>query len=196
MQKILINTAVICVLGTSQMGCNPDSKSELNVVEAQMPSFTDVSEKVGLITQPKWKYGGPSVSDINNDGHYDFLLTNHDTTPIQLYMANGDNTYTKQPDIFNKADLHGIAAGDYDLDGDNDVLLSLGGGNGLKPQPQRLLRNDDGKFVDVTVEAGISEMGARGRTVRWVDLDNDGDLDFLQQNAEKMVNEELPRSII
>ena len=158
--------------------------------------FTDVSEQVGLISQPAWKYGGPSVSDINNDGYYDFLLTNHDTTPIRLFMANGDNTYSRTKDIFNKADLHGISAGDFDLDGDNDILISLGGGNGKKPQPQRLLRNDNGNFVDATVEAGISEMGARGRSVRWVDLDNDGDLDFLQINAEKMVNEAAPRNIL
>ncbi|MCI2283914.1 CRTAC1 family protein [Colwellia sp. MSW7] len=44
--------------------------------------------------------------------------------------------------------------------------------------------------------AGISKMGARGRSVRWVDLDNDGDLDFLQINAEKMVNEAAPRNIL
>lgn len=159
-------------------------------------TFKDVSQEIGLISQPTWKYGGPSVSDINNDGFYDFLLTNHDTTPIRLFMANGDGTYTRQPDIFKRVDLHGIAAGDYDLDGDNDVLISVGGGNGKAPKPQRLLRNDNGKFVDVTVEAGISEMGARGRTVRWVDLDNDGDLDFLQINAEKIVNEEAPRNIL
>lgn len=159
-------------------------------------SFSDVSTKIGLITEDKWKYGGPAISDLNNDGHYDLLLTNHDTSPVQLYMANDDFSYSKQADLYKKADLHGISAGDYDLDGDNDVLLSLGGGNGTAPQPQRLLRNDNGKFVDVTVEAGISEMGARGRSVRWIDLDSDGDLDFMQVNAEKMVNEELPRNIL
>lgn len=158
--------------------------------------FEDVSSKVGLISQPAWKYGGPSVSDLNNDGHYDFLLTNHDTTPIRLFMANGDNTYTRTENIFNKADLHGISAGDFDLDGDNDILIALGGGNGSTPQPQRLLRNDNGVFVDATKEVGISEIGARGRSVRWVDLDNDGDLDFLQINAEKVVNESAPRNIL
>lgn len=30
--------------------------------------FSDVSEQVGLITQPNWKYGGPSVADLNQDG--------------------------------------------------------------------------------------------------------------------------------
>ncbi len=196
-----MNTKNIFILSTISLavllGCKvteeqpiTDKLVNTNVV------FNDVSSQVGLISEPAWKYGGPSVSDINNDGHYDFLLTNHDTTPIRLFFSNKDNTYTRAPSIFGKADLHGIAAGDYDQDGDNDVLIALGGGNGTSPQPQRLLRNDNGKFTDVTVEAGISEMGARGRSVRWIDLDNDGDLDFLQMNAEKMVNEDVPRNIL
>tara|TARA_R110000744_G_scaffold28425_1_gene68573 strand:- start:2180 stop:4120 length:1941 start_codon:yes stop_codon:yes gene_type:complete len=158
--------------------------------------FEDVSESVGLVTEANWKYGGPAVVDLNNDGHYDFLLTNHDNTPVQLFMGNADDRFSEVKDIFHKADLHGISAGDYDADGDNDILLSLGGGNGLTPQPQRLLRNDNGTYTDVTKEAGISKLGARGRSVRWVDLDNDGDLDFMQVNAAKVVNETLPRNII
>ena len=158
--------------------------------------FKDVSDAVGLVTQANWKYGGPAVADLNNDGHYDFLLSNHDTTPVQLFMGQADNRFNEVKNIFGKVDLHGISAGDYDADGDNDILLSLGGGNGLKPQPQRLLRNDNGQYTDVTEEAGISKLGARGRSVRWVDLDNDGDLDFMQVNAAKMVNETAPRNII
>lgn len=158
--------------------------------------FSDVSEQTGLITQKNWKYGGPTIADINSDGHYDLLLTNHDTTPIRLFMANGDGTYTLQNDIFPRADLHGMSAGDYDNDGDLDVLIALGGGNGTTPQPQRLLKNNNGKFEDKTVEAGLSKMGARGRSVRWVDIDSDGDLDFIQVNAEKLIHENSPRNII
>lgn len=158
--------------------------------------FVDVSEAAGLVSEIAWKYGGPSVSDLNNDGHYDFVLTNHNKAPIQVFLANGDGTFRELPGVLPGADLHGVAAGDYDLDGDMDLLVSLGGGNGRNPQPQRLLRNDDGSFVDVTVEAGVSEMGARGRAVRWVDLDADGDLDFMQVNAAKMIEERTPRNIL
>ncbi len=186
----------------SQMSCadkyatNTSAVPAINPALNQAPRFTDVSNQVGLVTGEHWKYGGPSIADLNNDGYYDFLLTNHNETPVQLFLSNGEATYTKHPDIYPLVDLHGVSAGDYDLDGDNDILLSVGGGNGLKPSPQRLLRNDNGQFVDVTDEAGISKMGARGRAVRWVDLDNDGDLDFLQQNAEKVIDEKVPRNII
>ena len=159
-------------------------------------SFSEVTKEVGLTTDKNLKYGGPTIADINNDGKYDLLLGNHDTSPIQLFWAQKDNTFKEQKGLFSKADLHGMAAGDYDKDGDLDLLISLGGGNGSTPQPQRLLRNDNGNFTDVTKEVGLSEMGARGRSVRWIDLDNDGDLDFLQINAEQMVNEEIPRNIL
>ncbi|MCI2283913.1 VCBS repeat-containing protein [Colwellia sp. MSW7] len=147
-KHFVVSIIALSVLsGCQSSTVNQDKSQKINTDI----SFIDVSKQIGLISQPAWKYGGPSVSDINNDGYYDFLLTNHDTTPIRLFMANGDNTYTRENDIFKKADLHGISAGDYDLDGDNDVLISLGGGNGKTPQPQRLLRNDNGNFVDVTV---------------------------------------------
>ena len=189
----------LIALSLFQAGCTvggvTESVKESPIAEPSV-SFTDVSEKAGITSIPAWKYGGPAVSDINNDGYYDFLLTNHDSTPIQFFIANGDNTYTAQGDIYPSADVHGLSAGDYDGDGDNDVLISLGGGNGTTPQPPRMMRNDNGQFVDVTVESGISNMGARGRSVRWIDLDNDGDLDFLQINAEQMIDETGPRNIL
>lgn len=158
--------------------------------------FKDVSNEVGLNSIATWKYGGPSVSDLNNDGVYDFLLTNHDKTPVQLFLSTEEGGYKEIKDVYKQVDLHGMASGDFDLDGDNDILLSVGGGNGLAPKPQRLLRNDGGSFTDITVEAGISEMGARGRAVRWIDLDDDGDLDFMQINAEKLIDENTPRNVL
>ncbi|WP_282166281.1 CRTAC1 family protein [Shewanella japonica] len=171
------------------------------------PRFSNVTQAVNLHTTDAWKYGGPSIADINNDGFYDMVLTNHDTTPIAIFTSSLTATpahkspmahvqYAKQPSPFVKADAHGVALGDYDNDGDNDLLLALGGGNGTQPQPQRLLRNDNGLFVDVTEQSGLSKMGARGRSVRWVDLDLDGDLDFLQINAAQMMGETIPRNII
>ncbi|GEA13543.1 CRTAC1 family protein [Alteromonas sp. KUL49] len=189
------SSAILLLLSGLAVSCAQTNDS-LSVEPSSAVSFVDVSAQVELVTESNWKYGGPSVSDIDGNGRYDFLLTNHDTTPVQLFMANENNTYTEITNIYPRVDLHGISAGDYDGDGDNDVLLSLGGGNGLTPQPQRLLRNDDGSFTDVTQEAGIGDLGARGRSVRWVDIDNDGDLDFMQVNAAKMVKESQPRNIL
>ena len=183
--KFLAFSSIIFIL----QSCS--KKPEINKIQ-----FTEVTQKVNLTTDNNWKYGGPTIADINNDGKYDLLLGNHDTSPIQLFWAQEDFSFSEQKGLYPRADLHGMAAGDYDKDGDLDLLISLGGGNGTTPQPQRLLRNDNGSFVDVTKEAGLSEMGARGRSVRWIDLDNDGDLDFLQINAAQMINEDIPRNIL
>jgi len=178
------------------IGCTTEPNKQSNMVLNNKVTFTDVSKNVGINATPTWKYGGPSVADINNDGIYDFVLSNHDKTPVKLYLSNKDNTYSEQPDIARRADSHGIATADYDQDGDNDIIIALGGGNGTNPKPPVLLRNDNGVFVNATKEAGIADMGARGRSARWTDLDKDGDLDLIQINAEQMYGEKGPRNII
>lgn len=60
-----------------------------------------------------------------------------------------------------------VAWGDYDSDGDQDLLVS----------GKKLFRNDgDGTFSDVTDQAGIGDVNANGGV--WADFDNDGNLDF------------------
>lgn len=158
--------------------------------------FKNVTQAVGLNSVPSWKYGGPTVADLDNDGRYELLLGNHDKYPLQLFWAQQDNTFEEYTSRLMTGDVHGVAAGDYDRDGDNDLLVSLGGGNASNPKPPRLLRNDDGQFIDVTEDVGIAHLGARGRAVRWLDLDGDNDLDFLQINAEPASTETGPRNIL
>lgn len=59
-----------------------------------------------------------------------------------------------------------LAWGDYDNDGDPDLLVS----------GRLLFRNDQGRFTDVTDQAGIGDVPANGGV--WADYDNDGNLDF------------------
>lgn len=158
--------------------------------------FTEVTSLVGLKTIPAWKYGGPTVADLDSDGRYDLVLGNHNQTPAYLFWASDDNRYSQHKAAIARGDLHGLAAGDYDLDGDLDIVYLLGGGNGQKPQPPRLLRNENGEFSDVTQDVGISGMGARGRSPRWIDLNSDGYLDLLLINAAQVIGEGGPRNII
>lgn len=173
-------------------------KQPLNAVSTfnSGPLFEEVTKAVGLRSEPTWKYGGPSIADLNGDGRYELMLSNHHRVTAQLFWANQDGQYVEHNSPLMKHDVHGIAPGDFDADGDADLLISLGGGNGSKPQPPRLLRNDDGILVDITEQAGIGGMGARGRAVRWIDLDNDGDLDILQINAAVLLSEKIPRNLM
>ena len=69
---------------------------------------------------------------------------------------------------------------DYDGDGDLDIYLLNGaplpGHDGPKPLTNALYRNDGGRFIDVTAEAGLLEVGYSLGFVA-ADVDNDGDLD-------------------
>lgn len=143
--------------------------------------FTDVSAAVGLVAPPGLKYGGPVVGDLNRDGAYDIILPQHNLDPTMLFYGSSVGTFTRAPDIFPFiADVHGVAVGDADLDGDLDVVVSLGGAFGVNPSPPVFLRNTNGMtLTDDTVVAGLDTMGGRGRSPRFVDLDGDGDLDII-----------------
>lgn len=154
----------------------------------QMVSFTDISQQIGLQTEDTYKYGGPAIGDVNNDGHYDFVTANHNYIPPQLVTNNGDNTVTVQRLFPGAQDFHGNALGDYDNDGDLDIMVALGGANGTSPTSYALLKNNNGVFENVAVEVGINTP-ARGRAPRWVDFDLDGDLDVMLTNAKTPNND-------
>lgn len=158
--------------------------------------FENVTQDVGLDTEATWKYGGPSIADFDGNGVYDFVLSNHHIEPMQLFWGQTDGSVIEYEKPIRTGDVHGGAPADYDLDGDVDLIVSVGGGNGTTPSPPRLFRNDDGAFVDVTDEVGIANLGARGRSVRWLDMDADGDLDLLQVVARQLPGETGPRNIL
>lgn len=146
-------------------------------------SFKDISNEIGFKTEVTYKYGGPSIADINRDGKYDFVLNNHNHVPTQFVTQQQDGSVSIQR-LFNASlDFHGSATADYDNDGDLDIMVAKGGANGTSPSSYVLLRNDNGKFNDVSNQAGIKEP-ARGRSPRFLDMNSDGLLDIMLVNAK------------
>ncbi len=171
---------------------------EINPIHnINLPSFADISEKAGLDRVNSIKYGGPTIADINNDGYYDFIVNNHNEETNKLYWNNGDGTVTKDEKKLSKwyrHDLHGSSAADFDNDGDLDILLSQGGGNGTSPSLPTFYRNDNGTLILATKDLEVTK-GARGRAIRWSDMDNDGDLDLILINARSIKKDELPQHL-
>tara|TARA_R110002124_G_scaffold74683_3_gene200501 strand:+ start:5029 stop:6438 length:1410 start_codon:yes stop_codon:yes gene_type:complete len=163
---------------TSNLGAN---KLYLNKGNFQ---FEDISKKAGVEGSKSWSTGVVMV-DINADGLLDIYVCNAgniqgDNQKNELFINNGDLTFTEKAADYNLADT-GItthtAFFDYDKDGDLDAYIlnnsfipvsSLNYSNKrelrdkdwdvadiLKGGGDRLLRNDNGKFVDVSKEAGI-----------------------------------------
>src|SRR5205814_1032809 len=128
--------------------------------------------------------GGVAAFDYDNDGRTDIFFTNGAAVPEfsknsagyanRLYRNLGGMKFadvTRQAGLAGEGYSIGVAAGDYDNDGNVDLFVA--GFNG-----GRLYRNTGGKFVDMTAAAGIKVEGwavAAG----WFDYDNDGLLDLL-----------------
>ncbi|MFO0908028.1 MAG: FG-GAP-like repeat-containing protein [Isosphaeraceae bacterium] len=172
-------------------------------------TFEDVSDK-SLIAKLVRGYGiGVAVADYNNDGHPDLFLTRW--RKYQLLRNKGDGTFedlTKPAGLDGDKDWPTSAAfADLDNDGDLDLYvchyvvwnesnprICRGEYPGNPDAPQycaphllphavdHLFRNDAGRFVDVTREAGITDPDGRGLGVVATDLDDDGKVDLFVAN--------------
>lgn len=99
--------------------------------------------------------------DVNNDGKLDLFTTNH-VNPNRLYINNGDETFTDLADelsIESPPDGFGFSWGDYDRDGDLDVLIAGHFG------PLNLLRNDmiiSAHYLDVLLSGNFDNKNGIG----------------------------------
>ncbi|MBO3700702.1 VCBS repeat-containing protein [Roseivirga sp. E12] len=163
--------------------------------------FEDITEKSGLNTEV-WVHG-VSVVDINEDGHDDIYLSiggleEGRDTRNKLFINNGDLTFTESAEHYGLADPNLTTHSsffDYDNDGDLDVFLinyennpekdpnviRPKSSNGKSKSNDRLYRNDNGKFIDVSLEAGIIHEGY-GLGINVHDFNQDGWLDLYVSN--------------
>jgi hypothetical protein len=161
-------------------------------------TFRDVTQQSGIhFTHNNGAFGkkflpetlGPGVAfiDYDNDGWPDIFLVNgmdwpghtqKHTTP-KLYHNNHDGTFT---DVTHKAGLDvemfgmGVAVGDYDNDGFDDLFVTALG------QSHLFHNNRNGTFTDVTQKAGLNGPRELSTSAAWVDYDKDGRLDLVVGN--------------
>lgn len=163
-----------------------DATSTLGLSFRNMASHT--SKKYLIETMG----AGVALFDYDNDGRLDIFVVNGaplaDPTPKgtipqksgpkywnRLYHQKQDGTFE---DVTEKAGLQGVgygmgvAVGDYDNDGYEDLYVTGYGGNKLYHN------NGDGTFTDVTDKAGVGGSGW-STSAAWVDLDGDGLLDLV-----------------
>jgi hypothetical protein len=160
--------------------------------------FRDITQKAGIhFTHNNAAFGkkylpetmGPGVGfiDYDNDGWQDIFIVNgmdwpghaqKHTTP-KLYHNNHDGTFT---DVTHKAGLGvelfgmGVAVGDYDNDGFDDLFVTTMG------QSHLFHNNGNGTFTDVTQKAGLAGPKEFSTSAAWVDYDKDGKLDLVVAN--------------
>lgn len=159
--------------------------------------FRDISETAGILAESQW-CSGVNIFDINRDGLPDIYLTatyhSEAKKRKNLLYINQGNDSQGIPSFINEAakyDLdndgystHSLAF-DYDKDGDLDLYLlnnklNIPKTSGLHakvrgnayPSNDKLLRNDGGRFVDVSDEANIRDFGF-GLGIALTDANND-----------------------
>lgn len=121
------------------------------------------------------KWDAPVVADLDKDGYLDLLINDHGLG-VQVQW-NNQGKFAKPFDII-MGDLHGVAVGDIDNDGYLEMILSRGGGSGSNARNSKIYKIKNRKFIPIKdFKEPLALM--RGRTVKFVDLDNDGDLDLL-----------------
>ncbi|MFB6347442.1 MAG: right-handed parallel beta-helix repeat-containing protein, partial [bacterium] len=142
-------------------------------------TFTIAAEPMG--TNFGVRLSGAEWGDYDNDGDLDFAVTGEDnnTTNRFIVFRNDDGTFTNiaEPMGSNDGlDQGSLQWGDYDGDGDLDILLS--GQDASANRRLIVFRNDGGGAFTNASEPFGSNSGVFGSDAAWADFDNDGDLDI------------------
>ena len=157
--------------------------------------FVNVTEASG-ISKADGAGLGVAVGDYNADGWLDVYVAN-DATPNQLWINRRDGTFTDEGLLSgaalsgtgNPEGSMGIASGDYDADGDEDLFVTNIIGETF------VLYENDGRanFEDARVRTGVARSTAAytGFGTDWFDYDNDGWLDlFIANGAVNIIEQQ------
>lgn len=163
-----------------------------DITAASGIKFVHNSGRAGKKLLPETMGAGVALFDADGDGWLDILFVNsRDWKPgrksLQAFYRNNRNGTFTDATKGSGLDVQlygmGVAAGDYDNDGLQDVYLTALEGD-------RLFRNlGKGKFQDVTAASGIRNADF-GTSAAWLDYDKDGKLDlfvanYVQWSADK-----------
>ncbi len=167
-------------------------------------TFEDITESAGVGGERSWSTG-VCMADVNGDTFIDIYVCNSgdiegDNKQNELFINNGDNTFTEMAEAYGLADqgysTH-AAFFDYDKDGDLDMYLlnnsyqAIGSFNQKKNQRSvrdqvggdKFFKNVNGKFIDISEEAGIyGSLIGFGLGVTVGDMNNDSWQDIYVSN--------------
>jgi hypothetical protein len=150
-------------------------------------TFTDVSKESGIAAS-LGKAWGAVATDVNNDGRMDLFVAN-DTVGNFLFLNRGDGRFEEaglRADIAYSADGRarsgmGVDSADFNQDGWMDLFVA-----NIDEEIFSLYQNNhDGTFDDQAMRLGVG-MATRwmsGWGMKFIDYDNDGDLDLFLANG-------------
>jgi enediyne biosynthesis protein E4 len=189
----LVAATIVAACGESESGAR---NAAADKPPSAAPAFVDATAEAGLSFRhrsgaagrfllPEIMGGGAAWIDYDGDGRFDALCLDSGALSEsgggksvaprhRLYRNMGDGRFSDVAEEVFAAPFRGygmgVATGDYDGDGDVDLFLTNLGRDAL-------YRNDGGRFVDVSDEAGIVGEGW-STAAAFFDADLDGDLDL------------------
>lgn len=180
--------AAAAILASTLLAVNAPPANPVTFSDATAQAgikFVHNAGKTGKKYLPETLGAGAAFIDADGDGWLDIILVNSkDWTPrgrhttAALYRNNHNGTFT---DITRGSGLDieiygiGVAVGDYDNDGRDDVYITALDGDHL------FHNNGNGKFTDVTKTSGINNANF-ATSAAWLDYDHDGKLDLFVAN--------------
>jgi hypothetical protein len=164
--------------------------------------FEDISKSSKISRNPGWTWG-VTMADVNADGFLDIYVSrNGNSLDINkrrnmLFINNQDLTFTESAISYGLADIgFSTQAAFFDMDNDGDLdmyqvnqpadkkimLINKIPFKDYKFFRDRIYRNDNGKFNDVSKKVGISRDFAYGLSINASDFNNDGWIDLYVAN--------------
>ena len=141
-------------------------------------TFSRVTGSAGINVISQGNEIAAAWGDYDNDGDLDLYLCKY-YFQNSFYRNNGDGTFSEvaaSSGIADVRDSEDAAWGDYDDDGDLDLYVVN------REQNNALYQNDgNGSFTEVACALTLDDTDV-GRSARWIDFDNDGDLDLSLSN--------------
>lgn len=176
MLKPSIKPLVIASLaGLALSGCgssaqtNSEASAKSNQLFAAVDTFLQDERNLR-------KWDAPTIADLDQDGFPDLLLNDHGFSVKIIWNNNG--VFAKPFDLI-MGDMHGISIEDFNNDGKLEVIIARGGGSGSNARNSVIFQIDTKRNISQLDNFDEPLAFMRGRTVKFVDLDKDGDSDLI-----------------
>jgi len=173
---------------TFRISANAIALFTLNLISCFVPCSLMAQEAGGdfVLVQPELLGERGSMThawaDFDNDGDPDLYVGFRPDQPNRLYR-NDAAGFVEVAGVLGVADVEGtraVAWGDYDADGWLDLFVGYTAGmeEGDAKLANRIYRNEEGTFTDVTQDFDLQLPLGHARQISWLDFDNDGDVDL------------------